>query len=62
MDGYDELRIQVDRRGIALGVTIIHDVGGVKESIRPIEPGPFDGPYEALALAEPYLTKQMTLW
>lgn len=62
MEGYDELRVQVDRRGHVLGVTIIHDVGGVKESVRPLQPGPFDTLADAVATAEPYLTKQMTLW
>lgn len=62
MQGYDEIRIQVDRCGVALGVTVIHDVGGLKEVVRPLQPGPFDTAAEALALAEPYLTRQQTLW
>lgn len=62
MEGYDEIRVQVDRRGVALGVTIIHDVGGVKEMVRPLEVGPFDDLHDAVALAEPFLTRQMTLW
>lgn len=62
MQGYDEVRIQVDRTGVAIGCTVIHDVGGLKEQVRPLEVGPFDTPSDALAVAEPYLTRQMTLW
>lgn len=62
MEGYDEVRIQVDRRGHVLGLTIIHDVGGVKEMIRPLQPGPFDVLGDAVTAAEPYLTRQLSLW
>ena len=62
MDGYDEIRVQVDRRGMALGATVIHDVGGVNESVRPIGTGPFDDVDDAVAACKPYLTIQQTLW
>lgn len=62
MDGYDEVRIQVDRRGQALGVTVIHDVGTSHERVRPIGVGPFDTIEDALTLARPYLTVQLGLW
>lgn len=62
MNGYDEVRIQVDRLGQPLGCVIIHDVGGVKELVRPLDVGPFDTPAEVLEHASTYLTIQQTLW
>lgn len=62
MQGYDEVRIQVDRRGMALGLTIIHSVGDPDETVRPLGVGPFDTADDAWAAAQPYLTRQMTLW
>lgn len=62
MDGYDEVRIQVDRCGQPLGAVVIHDVGGTSELVRPLDVGPFDTPAEVLEHAQRYLTVQMTLW
>lgn len=62
MEGYDEVRIQVDRRGQPLGCTIIHNVGEHNESVRPLDVGPFDTPGEVLEHASRWLTVQMTLW
>jgi hypothetical protein len=62
VEGYDEIRVQVDRCGVVIGLTVIHDVGGLKERIRPLEPGPFDDLKDALTMAEPWLTRQQTLW
>lgn len=62
MDGYDEVRVQVDRRGHVLGLVVIHDVGGTMERIRPLDVGPFDTLAEAVAATEPWLTRQQTLW
>lgn len=62
MEGYDEVRIQVDRLRQPLGCVIIHDVGGVNERIRPLDVGPFDTPEEVLQAASTFLTVQQTLW
>lgn len=62
MDGYDEIRIQIDRLGQPLGATIIHNVGEYRESVRPLGVGPFDTPGEALEHAMMYVTVQQTLW
>ena len=62
MQGYDEVRIQVDRHGIAIGCTVIHNVGEINELVRPLGVGPFDEPEDALTAAKVYLTVQQTLW
>jgi hypothetical protein len=62
VDGYDEVRVQVDRRGMLLGVTIVHDCGGVGERVRPLGVGPFDTLAEVAEIAGKWLTVQQTLW
>jgi hypothetical protein len=62
VEGYDEVRIQIDRRGNPIGCTIIHDATG-RETIRPLDVGPFDTPHEVLEWClQHYLTIQQTLW
>lgn len=62
MEGYDEVRIQIDRLGQPIGCTVIHNVGEARELIRPLDVGPFDTPEEVLAHASRYLTVQLSLW
>lgn len=62
MEGYDEIRIQVDRRGHPIGAVVIHDRHG-SESVRPIDVGPFDTPGEVVDhCVRHWLTIQQTLW
>jgi hypothetical protein len=62
VQGYDEVRIQIDRLGQPIGAVVIHDRHGA-ESVRPIDPGPFDSPGEVLDYCiKHFLTIQQTLW
>lgn len=62
MQGYDEVRIQIDRLGQPVGATVIHDRHGM-ETVRPLDVGPFDTPHEVLEhILQTFLTVQQTLW
>lgn len=62
MDGYDEVRIQIDRLGQPIGCVVIHDRHR-HETIRPVGVGPFDTPADVLDhVIRTYLTVQQTLW